>query len=258
MTVRHIAHQLTCADCAAAIQGNPPQPVSEDHCGLIFNEDQDPPVYCPHPKDGDSYWCEFHGEAMGEQIKLEGEADGLTAIIAYANRRIATARARARLRAHERALEARRSRGAPAAEIIAMKVQREELTTAIARAVASKAELEARLDILRPPGRPGSGVSPDERLPGPHPADRAVVPDSRILLRSGDPRPRWLAPPRHSEIRSCSADPARWMIPDWCSSLAAALTGMQVQDQDSGGIQIVLAGIPPLALRVVTRDQPHR
>jgi hypothetical protein len=148
MTVRHIAHYLTCPGCAAALRGDPPQPAAAARCALILDGDQDPPARCPHPTDGDSDWCEVHGEAIGEQLKLEDEADELTRIIAGADRVIATASAE--LRAHDRIVRARRSRGAPAAEIVTLKMRREELTAAIGKAIAGKAELETRLAVLRP------------------------------------------------------------------------------------------------------------
>jgi hypothetical protein len=154
---RWIAHHLACPECAAALAGNPGPP-GEARCVLILDEDQDPAVRCPHPRDGDSDWCEVHGEAIAEQVdvineqnKAEGEADALTQAIAEAGRKIATARMG--LRAFDRGLAGLRRRGTPAAEIVGLKMQRKEAAASLDRVIASKAELEARLAVLRSDGQ---------------------------------------------------------------------------------------------------------
>lgn len=152
MTLRHIAHHLTCPDCAAALQGSPPEGPAADRCALILDEDQDPAVRCPHPRDGDSEWCEVHAEAVGE-LAIAAEADVLAQAIDDRKRAIATARMG--LWAADRILAGLRSRGAPAAEIAGLKMQRNEAAAEIERTVARKAELEARLAVLRPPAIEG-------------------------------------------------------------------------------------------------------
>jgi hypothetical protein len=61
-------HARTCTQCRDALTG-PPKPFRPDRCRTYIEEDdEDPPVQCPHPPSAGGPFCEHHPGAVAGAI----------------------------------------------------------------------------------------------------------------------------------------------------------------------------------------------